>query len=253
MGFVFGTGTRVWMDGRQAACIINEISQEAELDEAEVTTLCSTLKDYIPGLAEVTIEMEGYFDTDTVDPSATMEALFHSKISSGEVFPVTFAPNGAASLGDPVYLMNGFIQEYTIEATVDEAAMVEATMRCSSSLARGLIIHSDSTAVTTSGDGGDTPPGTGNVDNGSATTDGGVAVLQVSAASGTLPTLDVKLQHSDDGLVWVDLVTFTQQTAVNGEYVTVAAGTTVNRYLRALWTVGGTTPSFNFNLAFKRN
>lgn len=253
MAFVFGTGTRVWMDGRQAACVINEISQEVELDEAEVTTLCSTLKDYIPGLAEVTIELEGYFDTDTVSPANTMEALFHSKISSGEVFPVTFAPNGGDTLGDPVYIMNGFVQEYTIENTVDEAAAVEATMRCSSALARGRIIHSDSVARTATGNGGDTPPGTGNVDNGAATTDGGVAVLQVSAASGTTPTLDVKLQHSSDGTTWADLATFTQQTTVNGEYVTVASGTTVNRYLRALWTIGGTTPSFNFNLAFKRN
>lgn len=250
MGFVFGTNTRVWMDGKQAACVINEITQEAEIEEAEVTTLCSTLKDYIPGLAEVTIELEGYFDTDTVSPATTMEALFHSKIASGEVFPITFAPDGAGAINDGVYMMNGFLQEYSIENTVDEAAAVEATMRCSSSLARGLVLHTDSTARTASGDHGNAPSAT-TIDNTTSSANGGIGVLQVSAVSGTTPTLVAKIQHSANGTTWADLITFSSQNAINGEYLTVSG--TVNRYLRAQWTITGTTPSFNFNLAFKRN
>jgi hypothetical protein len=250
MGFVFGTNTRAWMDGKQAACVINELTQEAELDEAEVTTLCSTLKDYIPGLAEVTIELEGYFDTDTVAPATTMEALFHSKIDSGEVFPITFAPDGGGTIGDGVYMMNGFLQEYTIENTVDEAAAVEATFRCSSALARGLVLHTDDTARTVTGDHGDAPSAT-TVDNTTSSSDGGIGVLHVSAVSGTTPTLVVKIQHSADGTTWADLITFSSQNAINGEYQTVSG--TVNRYLRAQWTIGGTTPSFNFTVAFKRN
>ncbi len=252
MAFVFGTGTRVWMDGRQAACIINEITQEAELDEAEVTTLCSTLKDYIPGLAEVTIELEGYFDTNTVAPATTMEALFHSKISTSEVFPVTFAPDGGGDTGDGVYLMNGFLQEYSIENTVDEAAAVEATMRCSSSLARGLMIERGTIARTATGNAG-TVVNTDVLDNAVLTTNGGIAVLQVFNVTGTTPSATIVLQHSVDNITYTDLATFSAKTAVDGEYVTVAAGTTVNRYLRARWTISGTTPSFNFNLAFKRN
>lgn len=252
MAFIFGTGTRVWMDGRQAACIINEITQEAEIEEAEVTTLCSTLKDYIPGLAEVTIELEGYFDTDTVSPANTMEALFHSKISNQDVFPVTFAPDGGSDTGDGVYLMNGFLQEYSIENTVDEAAAVEATMRCSSSLARGLVVERGTLARTSTGNAG-TTLGTDVLDGGASSANGGIAVLQVFAVSGTTPSATIVLQHSADNITYADLVTFTAETAVNGQYVVVAPATTVNRYLRARWTISGTTPSFNFNLAFKRN
>jgi hypothetical protein len=249
MTFVFGTASRIWMDGIQAACAINEITQEAELDEAEVTTLCSTLKDYIPGLAEVTVEIEGLYDTNTAAPTTTLEYWMDARL--GTTFPITFAPEGGADLGDSVYLLNGFLQEYSVENTVDEAASMEMTFRGTSGLSRAKVIHSDSVARTTTGNGGDTPPGTGNVDNTTSTAFGGVGVLQVSAASGTTPTLDVKIQHSSNGTVWADLITFTQQNAVNGEYATVAG--TVNRYLRALWTLGGTTPSFNFNVAFKRN
>ncbi len=252
MAFIFGTGTRVWMDGRQAACMINQITQEAELDEAEVTTLCSTLKDYIPGLAEVTIEIEGYFDTNTVSPASTMEALFHSKISNQDVFPVTFAPDGGGDTGDGVYLMNGFLQDYQIEATVDEAVGVEATMRCSSSLARGYIVERGTLARIVTGNAG-LVVGTDVHDNSVLTTNGGIAVLQVFAVSGTTPSATIVLQHSVDNITYADLATFSAKTVVDGEYLTVAAGTTVNRYLRARWTISGTTPSFNFNLAFKRN
>lgn len=252
MAFVFGTSTRVWIDGRQAACVINEITQEAELDEAEVTTLCSTIKDYIPGLAEVTIELEGYFDTNTVSPANTMEAIFHGKISSGDVFPVTFAPEGGADTGDPAYIMNGFLQEYSIENTVDEAAAVEATMRCTSSLARGKIVERGSIARTATGNAG-TTVGTDVLDNGASTTNGGIAVLNVFAASGTTPSATVTLQHSADNSTYADLATFSAKTAIDGEYLVVPAGTTVNRYLRARWVISGTSPSFNFNLAFKRN
>lgn len=249
MAFHLGTASRIWLDGKQAACAVNEINMEVEVEEAETTVLCSTIKDYIPGLSEVTVEMEGYFDTNTASPATTLEAWMDGRI--GTTFPMTYAPEGGADIGDPVYIMNGFLQEYSVENTVDEAAAMEMTFRATSGLSRAKVVHTDGTARTATGNGGDTPPGTGNLDNVTSTAFGGVGVLQVSAVSGTLPTLVVKLQHSANGTVWADLITFTSQNAVNGEYSTVSG--TVNRYLRASWTITGTTPSFNFSLAFARN
>lgn len=248
MAFVFGTAARVWLDGKQAACAINELTMEAELDEAEVTTLCSTIKDYIPGLAEVTFEMEGLFDTNTVSPATTLEAWMDARL--GVVFPLTFAPEGGGSLGDPAYMMEGFLQEFAVENTVDEAATMEMTMRCSSALARGYILKSDSTAVTATGDSG-LVVGTGVLDNGSATTDGGIAVLHVSAVSGTSPSGTFIVEHSADNITYTTLASFSAQTAVNGEFVEFSG--TVNRYLRTAWTISGTSPSFNVEIGVKRN
>jgi len=243
--FSFGTSARAWLDGKQAACSMNTINMEAELDEVETTTLCSTIKDYIPGLAEVTIEMEGFFDTNTASPATTLEALLEARF--GQVFPVTFAPEGGGQVGDAQYMLNGFLQDYKLENTVDEAASLELTFRCTSAMARGRVLHTDAAAVTATGN------DAGSVNNGAATTNGGVAVLQVSAVSGTSPTLVVTIQHSVNGTVWTDLASFPSQNAVNGEYLVIPAGTTVNQYLRTRWVVGGTTPSFNFNVGFKRN
>jgi len=73
-----------------------------------------------------------------------------------------------------------------------------------------------------------------------------IVSLDVSAASGTTPTLDVKIQHSPDGSIWHDLGTaFTQKTAVSKE---AKVFTGIHGYIRASWTIGGTTPSFTFSV-----
>jgi hypothetical protein len=67
-------------------------------------------------------------------------------------------------------------------------------------------------------------------------------LLAVTAASGTTPTLDVVIQTSHDGTTWRTAHTFTQATATG----TQRASFPVDRFVRATWTVGGTTPSFTF-------
>lgn len=241
MAFVFGTQASVYIDGKSADCALSEINLEAELDEAEVTTLCSTIKDYIPGLAEVTVEVEGFFDTNTLDPASTLEAWLEARM--GTIFPFVFAPAGDSVLGDPAYFMNGFLQEFSVSNTVDEAAAVEATFRCTSALSRGKMVQPLAT-FTATGNGPD-------LDNLVLTSAGGSAVLSVSAVSGTTPTLDVVLEHSVDGVTWATLGTFSQQNAVNGEIITFSG--TVNRHVRAVHTIGGTSPSFTMNVVLHRN
>lgn len=62
-----------------------------------------------------------------------------------------------------------------------------------------------------------------------------------TTVSGTTPTVDIKIQESDDNSTWRDFLAFKQMTAAGVEYVT---GKSNARYRRAAWTVGGTTPSF---------
>lgn len=80
------------------------------------------------------------------------------------------------------------------------------------------------------------------------------AQIVVTAASGTTPTLDAKIQHSiDGGTTWFDLITFTQKTAAATEFKAYAEvlGTTGQIWgdmLRVSYTIGGTTPSFTFSV-----
>lgn len=91
---------------------------------------------------------------------------------------------------------------------------------------------------------------------------GVMLVLDVTAASGTTPTLDVKLQYKDPvSGKYVDIpgAAFAQKTGTGTDSLLVYPGVaeTANREVsthlgkswRAVATIGGTTPSFTFTLA----
>lgn len=82
-----------------------------------------------------------------------------------------------------------------------------------------------------------------------------LVVLNASAGTGTTPTLDVKLQHSDDNSTYVDVTggTFTQVTDVAGSagvQVKKINVSDLKRYVRVIGTIAGTTPSFDFAVEF---
>lgn len=105
--------------------------------------------------------------------------------------------------------------------------------------AYGVKVFAASAARTTNGNGGVT-----DVDLGAGALR---AQLNVTAASGTTPTLNVLIEDSLDGTNWNTVGTFAQKTAVSREVINVTAPF-VNNYLRASWTIGGTTPSFTFDV-----
>lgn len=79
--------------------------------------------------------------------------------------------------------------------------------------------------------------------------------LDVTAVTGTNPTLDVTVQHSiDGGTNWYTVAAFTQKTATGEELKTeseVESGTaeSYGDCFRAIWTIGGTaTPTFTFSV-----
>jgi len=76
--------------------------------------------------------------------------------------------------------------------------------------------------------------------------------LDVTAVTGTTPTLDVKIQEKDPvSGKYFDLVSFTQQTAISSERKSygLGAGELLGKVIRYVATIGGTTPSFTFSLS----
>jgi len=68
-------------------------------------------------------------------------------------------------------------------------------------------------------------------------------LLDVTAASGTNARLDVVIETSPSGSSWEPVLAFDQVAATS--YHRMKFGT-LERYVRARWTVAGTTPSFTF-------
>ena len=82
-----------------------------------------------------------------------------------------------------------------------------------------------------------------------------LVLLNASAGTGTSPTLDVKLQHSDDDSTYEDVTSgaFSQVTdaaETAGVKVMKLNVSYLKRYLRVVGTIAGTTPSFDFGVEF---
>lgn len=72
------------------------------------------------------------------------------------------------------------------------------------------------------------------------------AQLDVTAVSGTGPTLDVLIEDSVDGANWNTIGTFAQKSAVSREVINISS--VFADRIRARWSVGGTLPSFTFSV-----
>lgn len=72
------------------------------------------------------------------------------------------------------------------------------------------------------------------------------AQLNVTAVSGTTPSMAVVIESTLDGTNWDAIGTFAAKTAVAREVITINPW--IGRQLRARWTITGTTPSFTFEV-----
>jgi hypothetical protein len=88
-----------------------------------------------------------------------------------------------------------------------------------------------------------------------------VLILDITAASGTTPTLDVKVQRLDavsGKAIDIPGAAFAQKTTTGTDSLVIYPGNTVtaNRSIsdtigddyQVVWTVAGTTPSFTFSI-----
>jgi hypothetical protein len=68
--------------------------------------------------------------------------------------------------------------------------------------------------------------------------------LNVTAASGTAPTLNVLIEDTLDGVNYNTIGTFAQKAAASREIINVTVP--FSETLRVSWTIAGTNPSFTF-------
>lgn len=69
----------------------------------------------------------------------------------------------------------------------------------------------------------------------------------ITAASGILPTLSLKLQHSPDGTLWVDYPNFTVGYSGTGtNFFVPSADLHAADNVRLVWTVTGVNANFTF-------
>lgn len=193
------------------------------------------------GLFNLNFSAEGFFEAGA---GAVDQVLFDGLGVAARI--ITLAPTGGA-IGERAYGLQSIQSAYSpIGGSVGDVHNITTAAQGAGDWFPGVVGHAKGAETATS--------------NAAAQQIGAVtaaeklyAALHVFAASGTSPTLDVKVQ-SDDAMGFpsaTDRITFAQKTAVGSEFLSLA-GPITDDWFRGQWTIGGTSPSFTFALVFGR-
>jgi hypothetical protein len=239
--FRHGKNTLVLLDGYDVSSYFKESTTSRSIETSETTSFGSSAKTYIVGLKDGTLSLSGMFDGST----NAIDSIFNTITGSATDSIVTVGLEGS-TIGTMAHMVG--VQEISYEVTspVADVVTVSAEFQANGGLDSGRVL-APATVVTTA-----TTTNNTSVDNAAATTNGGVGHVHVTANANN-GTTTIKVQHSTDNSTWVDLITFSTvaTTVTAARRVEVAAGTTVNRYLRAQITTAG-TGSITTSVAFAR-
>lgn len=240
MAFIHGKNASVLHGSNDLSAYLNSAQAQTSISTAETTAFGNSAKTYIVGLEDATLSASGMFD----GAANAVDQILAASLGSDTLAPVLLAPSGIA-LGSRVILGQSKTTSYQVSSPVGDVVSVsyDAQLDGGSDYGVALTALAAVTATTT---------GTA-VDNSASTANGGIAQLHVTANTWSA-NATIKVQHSSDNSTWADLASFTvvATTVKTSERVAVAAGTTVNRYLRALNTLTAGTGSITYQVSFAR-
>lgn len=237
MAFAHGKITRVLYNGYNLSGYLNEISLAREADLAETTTFGTSYKSFLAGFTDGTLTLGGYWD----GAAGAIDPILAATLGSDTAGVLTYSPNAADAVGDIAYQVATKSTSYEVSSGINDVTSISAEVRASGQITRATVIHALEAETST---GEDT-----SVDGAAQSTTGAIAHLHVTAASAA-DTLDVVIQDSANNTDWSTLGTFAQVSAIGSERLTIAG--TVERYVRASWTIGGSDPSFTFAVTIAR-
>lgn len=239
MAFITAQNTRVLYGNVALSAYLQTVTPNVGIDMLDVSTLVDTSRQYFPSLRDFTLNLDGFFDDDG-EAGSVFEALT-TPISAGSTVPTSVAPNGFAA-GNSVWLIPAKTVSYDVSSSVTD--IVPFSMSIGSGRPSNVGISlADLAARTNTGNGT-------SVDNTDPTANGAVAHLHITAVSGTLPSLTVTVEHSANGSSWTTLGSFSAASTASSQLITVTG--TVNRYVRAVFTISGTNPSFTCQASLAR-
>jgi len=222
---------QLWLNEYNISSDLNTIVLNISSGIQENTTFGDAYIKRLAGLKTAAISMEGYFE-------GTPDGELSSSIATTNgVITVT---GQDATQGDICYMMQPAVSEYSPGAAVGEMFSFSVNAEANGETIRGEISHNGT--ETTTGN------GTGTQLGAISASQYLYATLHVTAASGTSPTLDVTIE-SDDNSGFTSATTrgtFTQATGVTSQWLTPVAGAITDDYWRAVYTIGGSGPSFTF-------
>lgn len=240
MGFVHGKNSRLLLADSLFSGFLRDFEHGDEIEMADSTTFGVEGHTFVPGLESGTLSINGLMDDDATVGGQNERLTSALRSADGSV--ITSAPAGLA-VGEQVHMIEARETNYAVSTPVADLVSFSASWQAEGQVDKGRVLRAHG-AVSATED------GTG-VDNTALSSDGAAAHLHVTANTRDGSTT-VKVQHSVDNSVFVDLISFAAVAAgdTTSERLTVTG--TVNRYLRAQTTLAGTTGSITLAVAAAR-
>lgn len=236
--FRHGRGTEILLDDEDVAQYFREAGLNRSVDLAETSAFGTFDKTFVVGMREGRLTVAGMFSGGADEINEQLDALLGQEAA----VPITYGPEGVA-FGRRTYIGSTEEVTYDISSPYNDMVATSAEFVYSGGAFGGFSFHAK-TAETANGN-------STNIDHGAATAFGAMAALHVPTNTRN-GALDVKIQHSVDNSVWVDLITFSTVTASTTAAQVASSTGNVNRHLRALWTIGGSTGSVTFVVSAAR-
>lgn len=225
------TDAALWVGGYDLRGNMNAIAVEGDTDIKDCTTFGDGTRTYQFGMKVASFSGAGFLDS-------PIDAVNYANWGSDGV-PVTIGKSRAE--GAIAFGMNALSTKYNNKMAMNELWSFAVTGQTSRrSFGRGRVMSIVSGASATAN-------GTGRLLRGISVNKKAFALLHVTAASGTTPTMDVIIQ-SDDNVGFTTPTTrgtFSQVNAIASQLIDID-GAITDTYWRARYTIGGTGPSFTF-------
>jgi len=236
---VFSNATTIAYDELAIAAYVRSVAPTLGFQMYDSTTLADSSLNYEAGLRENTVTIEGLFDSAT--GAGTLFADLTENAGSDTAKATTIAPAGF-SAGGAAYLLPAKTVNLAVSSSVSDLVPFTLTLGAGGNGGYGICLTALA-ALTATGN-------STSQDNGASSSSGALAHLHITAVSGTTPSMTVTIEHSTNDSTWSTLGSFSPATAIGSQILTVSG--TVNRYVRAAYTISGTTPSFTTLIALER-
>jgi len=250
MPFVHGRQTRLLVNGHDLSAYFQNVDVDASAELIDTTTFQAAAKQFLLGYRDGKISCQGLYESKAdaalaIDRNA-VDDILAPLLGADTNQLVLIAQDDLTAGSASATTLQAKTLKYSITSPYNGAVSCMAEMQATEAGVRsGIALNALSTPITATSSGAAQ-------DNTAATTTGGVAQVHVKAATGTTPSLTAIIEDSADGTTgWATVGTFAAQTAVGAAAMTIAG--TIRRYVRASFTVSGTTPSFSAVVVLSRN
>lgn len=231
--------TTILYDDTAMAAYVRSATQTFSDAMLDATTLADSSIVNYPGLRNLTFNLSGLFDAST--GAGTVLDEITSRLGSSTATATTVAPAGFAA-GNPAWLLPALTVDYQVSSTVADLVPFILNLGSGANGGPGICLTGLS-ALTATGNGA-------SQDNTTSTSNGAVAHLHITAASGSTPSITMIIQHSTNNSTWSTLGSFSAATTTGSQSIQISG--TVNRYVRASYTISGSSPSFTTLVALTR-